>query len=349
LGERKEIVCRMVSLGMPTSKALSIAWIPRSTYYYKATGSRKGKVPSTRTWYKGKWVDNKDVIKSIEELLEPEFIDYGYVRTAQALKKLGYTINKKKVYRLMKEHHLLYPKKRPDSLNKVYVQDTTPICKRPFEVIETDIKYVYIHGQKKFAYLITLLDVFSRMALVWDLCWTMKAADVLALLNSLYSQWLIPCNIDPAKMTVKIRTDNGSQFVARLFREHLSSAHIQNEYIRPGTPQQNAHIESFHSTVKNLVCGKYEFENYDEAKDTFKRFFYTYNHRRIMKEILYCSPVEFMQHWANGKVGLSIEKRKVKYYFREKPSNLRSEDSCSETFIGQNKINELIYRHLTIN
>lgn len=349
MGERKEIVCRMVSLGMRTAKALSIAWIPRSTYYYKPTGTRKGKAPSQRTLYNGTWIDNKDVVKAIEKLLEPEFIDYGYLRTAKELKKSGYVINKKKVYRLMKNHHLLYSKIRPASTNKVYVKYTTPLCNRPFEVIETDIKYVYIHGQKKFTYLITLLDVFSRMALVWDLCWTMKTDNVLSLLNSLFNQWLIPCNIDPAKMTVKIRTDNGSQFVARLFRERLNSARIQNEYIRPGIPQQNAHIESFHNTVRNLVCSKYQFEDYDEAKSTLKRFYYTYNHKRIMKEILFCSPVEFMQHWASGRIGFSIEKRKVKYYFREKPSDLGSEDSCSETFIGQNKINELIYRHLTIS
>lgn len=41
--ERKEIVIKMVSMGMPTSKALTIAEIPRSTFYYKSNGRKKGK------------------------------------------------------------------------------------------------------------------------------------------------------------------------------------------------------------------------------------------------------------------------------------------------------------------
>ena len=112
-------------MGMRTAKALSIAWIPRSTYYYKPTGTRKGKAASQRTLYNGTWIDNKDVVKAIKKLLEPEFIDYGYLRTAKELKKSGYVINKKKVYRLMKDHHLLYSKRRPASTNKVYLSRVT--------------------------------------------------------------------------------------------------------------------------------------------------------------------------------------------------------------------------------
>jgi len=36
--ERKEIVIKMVSMGMPTSKALTIAEVPRSAFYYKSNG-----------------------------------------------------------------------------------------------------------------------------------------------------------------------------------------------------------------------------------------------------------------------------------------------------------------------
>lgn len=53
MAERKEIVCRMVSQGMRTSHALSIAEIPRSTYYYKSNGRRKGKQPSGFSFLNG--------------------------------------------------------------------------------------------------------------------------------------------------------------------------------------------------------------------------------------------------------------------------------------------------------
>lgn len=337
----------MVSEGMRTTKALAIAQIPRSTYYYKATGTRKGKAPSSQTFYNGQWVDNRVVVKAIEDILGQDFIDYGYTRTSYDLKNQGYEINKKKVYRLMRDHRLLYPKRRARPADKMYVSHSIPLCSRPFEVIEIDIKYIYIHGMKRHAYLITMLDVFTRMALVWQLGWKMRASEVLLLVNNLFSQWLIPCNIDPLKMSVKIRTDNGSQFIARLFRERLNDAHIENEYIQPGTPEQNGHIEAFHGTLNNLVCKKYHFDDFDQARETLERFFDVYNNKRIMASILYLTPTEFMRQWANGKIGWRMKGKKVQYFFREKPSNLRSGDSCSEILLGQNKFNELINRCLT--
>ena len=312
---RKQIVKTMISLGMRTNKALEIAGIPKSTYYYTPNGKQKGKAPSNQTLLNGSLVDNDQVLEAITQLLGQEFIDYGYIRTSAALKQQGYLINKKKVYRLMKHSHLLYPKRRPSNANKTYVKYTSPKYCRPFEVIEIDIKYVYIQGNRKHAYLITMLDVFSRMALVWDLAYTMKTQEVIGLLNKLYAQWLIPCNIDPVKMEVKIRSDNGSQFVADLFRQHLNDSHIQNEYIRPATPQQNGHIESFHSTVSALVCRKFEFDDIYQARYTFERFYQTYNYKRIMQSILYCKPADFIMQWAKGNIKVTFNDKKVNYCF----------------------------------
>ncbi len=334
---RKQVVCKMVSLGMRTEKALMIAAIPRSTYYYKSSGAKKGKRPSGYTLFNGKMVSNSQVIKSILELLEQEFIDYGYIRTTAALVSMGYTINKKKVYRLMKEHGLLYAKRYSKARNKKYVSYSSPICSRPFELIEIDIKYIYIHGEKRNAYLITMLDVFSRKALVWTLNWNMKTQRVIELLDQLYTQWLIPLNIDPKKIQVKIRTDNGSQFIAKLFRTHLGEASIENEYIQPGTPQQNGHIEAFHNTLTKLVCNKMELESIVQAKRILERFFDTYNNKRIMKSILYKSPSEFIKAWHNGEVVTRKINGKTKHFFRERvPENQAS--LSSETLIMQNEV-----------
>jgi transposase InsO family protein len=347
MAERKETVKTMILLGMRTRKALEIARLPRSTFYYTPNGRRKGKAPSNQTRLNGVWVDNNEVLEAITRLLGQEFIDYGYIRTSAALKQQGYLINKKKVYRLMKHSHLLYPKRRPSNANKIYVKFTSPRYCRPFEVIEIDIKYVYIQGYRKYAYLITMLDVFSRMALAWDLAYTMKTQEVIGLLNKLYAQWLIPCNIDPAKMEVKIRSDNGSQFVADLFRQHLTESHIKNEYIRPATPQQNGHIESFHSTVSTLVCRKFEFEDIYQARYTFERFYETYNYKRIMKAILYCTPADFMMQWAKGNIGVTFDEKRVNYSFLADNTVVRLPDSKTEIIKNQNSINDLINNRLT--
>lgn len=345
---RKEVVCKMVSLGMRTTKALEMASLPRSTYYYKSTGSKKGKRPSGFTMFNGTMVPDSQVIKAIEEILGQEFIDYGYIRTTEALQSSGYKINKKKVYRLMKEQRLLFPKRVVKGHDKEYVAYTSPICKRPFELIELDIKYIYIQGERRNAYLITMVDVFSRKALVWSLNWNMKTQRVVELLNELSTQWLIPLSIDPKKVKVKIRTDNGSQFIARLFRKRLAEAGINNEYIHPGTPQQNGHIEAFHNTLSKLVCLKYELENIDHARDVLNRFFHAYNNKRIMKAILYKTPDEFCKLWAKGEVGSEIINGKLKHFFKEKRPEYQALPS-SEFLIVQNKINQQFNKCLTFH
>lgn len=347
--ERKEIVIKMVSMGMPTSKALTIAEIPRSTFYYKSNGRKKGKKPNGWTLYHGKAVSDEMVVEAIEAILGQDFIDYGYIRTTEALKNLGYNINKKKVYRIMKENGLLYPKRRALLKQaKEYVVYNSPLCFRPFEVIEVDIKYIYIAGEKRNAYLITMLDVFTRMALVWTFNFDMKALRVIKLLNQLYSQWLIPHGIDPLKIQVKLRTDNGSQFIARLFRDHLNQAGIKNEYIRPATPQQNGHIESFHKTVSDLVCCKYVFDDYIQAHKTLEAFYDTYNNRRIMKAILYKSPSNFLKLWQENRIETRIVNKKIKHFLREKmPENQAI--SPAESLCGQNKIKKQFDQLLTPN
>ncbi|NLJ07515.1 MAG: transposase family protein [Sphingobacteriales bacterium] len=55
-----------------------------------------------------------------------------------------------------------------------YVEHNQLNPSHPFEVIEIDVKYIYIRGERRNAYLITLLDTFSRIAISWDLQFSIK-------------------------------------------------------------------------------------------------------------------------------------------------------------------------------
>lgn len=334
---RKEIVREVVAGGMSVTKALAIAEVPRSSYYYIPSGRRKGKAPSSHTLQGNVSLNNNTVVEEINNILTEEFVDYGYERTTAELKNRGFRINKKKVYRLMKENSLLFPKLKRKPFGRSFVKYTVPLATRPFEVIEIDFKYIYIEGYRRHAYLITMLDVFSRTALVWELNLTMKASDAVRLVSKLMNEWLAPANLDPRKCSVKIRTDNGSQFIAEDFRSCLQQTGISNEYTRPGTPEQNAHIESFHNTLERLVCAKYSFDTVEMAEDILQQFFFVYNNKRIMKSILYMAPMVFLKQWSEGKIECKEEKRRIKYFLREKPTEKKSEGSSPDTFFLQSK------------
>ena len=92
-----------------------------------------------------------------------------------------------------------------------------------------------------------------------------------------------------------VRSDNGSQFVAQLLRNQLIEMKINQEFTKPATPEQNAHIESYHSIVERTICQKYQFGSLSEANETFDRFQKFYNHERVHSEIGYTSPMKYLQ------------------------------------------------------
>jgi putative transposase len=292
-------VKQVVEQGLSMTKALAIAGIAKSSYYYRSAGPRKGKAPSSHAWHcSGIKVTNEELVEKIRVILSGEFIDYGYKRTAHQLKRQGWIINIKKVYRLMGEHGLLYPVRKRTIGGKQYAEHTKPKPQYPFHIIEVDIKYVWLHWQRRHAYLVTFLCVQTRFSIVWDLGLTMKAKRIASLLEQALSHSIVAEVSGGQQVQLRIRTDNGPQFVAKKLSEACVKLGIYHEFIHPGTPQQNGHIEGFHSTVERLICQGYELRYLEDATQVFERFYDTYNYKRIMAGIGYRTPYEALYEWA---------------------------------------------------
>lgn len=343
MASRKEVVTKMVGHGMRVSRALEIAELARSTYYYRSKGRRIGKVPSTQTWYKDHWVSNTTVVEAIETLLSQDFVDYGYRRTREVLRKQGYKISKTKVYRLMKEANLLYSARKSTPEKRTRVKYTVPLATYPLHTIEVDIKFIPIHSENRFAQLVTFLDVFSRAVLAWRLDYTMRAEHIKSLIDHLQQEWFERVNLVKDQIRVCVRSDNGPQFISKEFREALAQAGINNEYIRCGVPQQNAHIESYHNTIRRLICERFYFENVEEARMKIENFVQIYNQERVMESLLFLSPTEFIDQWLQGKIRAYLDKkRKIKFSFREKPAHGNELGLPSESFGVFNNITNLL-------
>jgi transposase InsO family protein len=294
----------VVQQGLSVGKALAIAGLPRSSYYYRSNGRPKGKKASTHTVHcNGMSITNERLVELIKELLAREFIDYGYKRTAHQLKRDGWVVNIKKVYRLMREHGLLYPARKRSLKDKNYAEHTKPRALYPFHIIEVDIKYIWLSWQRRHAYLVTFLCVKTRFAIRWELGLTMKSRQVTRLLEQVVTDPLVAELAGSDEHQLWIRTDNGPQFIARKLAEACQQTGLYHEFIQPGTPQQNGHIEGFHSTVERIICQQYELRYLQDALQVFNRFYQTYNYHRIMAAVGYKTPYEALREWAcsNGK------------------------------------------------
>lgn len=91
-----------------------------------------------------------------------------------------------------------------------------------------------------------------------------------------------------------VRNDNGSQFVADIVQQYFRDKKVTQEFTKPATPQQNAHIESYHSIMERAVCKRHELDSLEQACQTLDRFRVFYNFHRIHSGVGYTSPYKFL-------------------------------------------------------
>lgn len=262
-----------------TSKILEELGLARSSFYYKAKSSTSGRAASAHTLKNdGSCESNDEVVSQIKALLGKEFVCYGYHKVAHHLKQVGYIINKKKVYRLMKEQNLLLPKRIKTRGKRDFVKILVAKPTAPNMYLQMDIKYFWIAGERRNVYLLSIIDLFSRAVLGSKLGRSIRKRDVLFLLDEVFS------NFSHLK-GVSLRCDNGSQFLAHKVRDYLRQVGVYQEFTHIATPQENGHIESFHSILEYEVERRFEFETFEDLKATLKRHFDFYNKERLHSSI----------------------------------------------------------------
>jgi len=263
-----------------------IAWtgISRSSYYYRPGVGRRGRKPSTHTlMHNGELVSNASVVIAIKFMLGIEFVDYGYQKMTISLHNDGFTINDKKVYRLMSEASLLYGSKLGGkAANRNYVTYYTQQSDAPMKQLCMDIKYLHIHGTGRNALLLTVLDVYTRAIVGQLLWWRMRKHQVKWLLIQIFSKHQVE--------GITIRNDNGSQFVARMVREYLADQQVEQEFTHVATPEENAFIEAYHSLVERTIEKRYQFESIYEAGLVMQRWKTFYNEQRLHGSLGYKTP-----------------------------------------------------------
>lgn len=254
---------------------------------------------------------NKEVIEKIKEVQSDPDTDYGYRKMTFQLLILGFIINHKKVYRLMKTAELL--KARHKGSAKQYVQFRTVNPAGPLEVLEMDIKQVWVARDKRHAYILTVIDTFTRAALYWGVGYHMKKGQVKVAWEEIIITYLQPADLLSRGVHLELRNDNGPQFAAILIQDFFRENYINQVFTHPYTPQENGHVESFHN-ILNRAIGNQVFWSIEELENRLETFYDSYNNRRIHASIAYLWPMKFWQLWNEGKI-TKVEKGKNKVKF----------------------------------
>lgn len=233
-------------------------------------------------------ISDEQIKEWLLELLEGEEHVYGYKLLGQCIRDIHQVIiNKKKTYRLCKELGILQKARKPVTSHPRTLPKNRFITGSN-QLWQMDIKYGYVVGQKRFFFVLSIIDVFDRVVVGQYRGRTCEAKHAVQTLISALER-----RIQPGETFPVIRTDNGPQFVSKLFGDTCESLGMTHERIPPRTPNMNAYIESFHSILERDLFSRREFMTFEEAFIALDQYMDFYNYRRMHGSLKHMAPMKF--------------------------------------------------------
>jgi putative transposase len=241
----------------------------RSSYYYRA-------VP----------VDEQEL--ELMRLLDQKYIErpyFGVRRMTDWLHQQGHTVNHKRVRRLLRQMGIeaIYPKPRtstPHPGHRLYPYLLRGVeIDRVNQVWSTDITYIPM--ARGFAYLVAVIDWYSRYVLSWKLSNTLDVEFCLSALDAALEQG-----------TPSIfNSDQGAQFTSTAFTDRLNAAKIAISMDGRGRCHDNIFIERLWRSVKYEDIYLKDYQDIWQVEDGLTEYFHFYDHERRHQSLGYRTPV----------------------------------------------------------
>lgn len=210
---------------------------------------------------------------------------YGYRRVHALLVREGWPVNRKRIQRLWRAEGLKVPRrqrkrrrlgtsengcvrKKAESRNQIWSYD--------FTMDQT--------ADGKRLKLMPVVDEYTRECLAIEVERSMTADDVISTLR-----YLFQVHGEPEF----IRSDNGPEFIARAVQQWLAASGVKTLYISPGSPWENAYVETFNGKLEDELLGREIFFTLPEARVLIEQYRVEYNHERPHSSLGYRTPAEF--------------------------------------------------------
>ena len=205
---------------MSIRRACAVLKARRSTYHYKP---RRPSQAALR--------------KRIREIAETR-VRYGYRRIHVLLRREGWQVNAKRVYRLYCEEGLQLRNKVPKRKVSAKLREDRCPAAAPNEIWAMDFMADQLFDGRRLR-ILTIVDAFSRLSPAIDVRQSYRGADVVDTLERVTKVYGMPKTI---------RVDNGPEFVSRDLDLWAYMNGVTLDFSRPGKPTDNAFVELFNGS-----------------------------------------------------------------------------------------------------
>jgi putative transposase len=211
---------------------------------------------------------------------------YGSRRMTEWLRRQGHEVNRKRVGRLMEEMGIeaIYPHRRlsePAPEHRIYPYLLRGVeIERVNQVWSTDI--TYIRMRRGFAYLVAVIDWFSRYVLSWELSQSLETEFCLRALERALR----------VSLPEIFNTDQGAQFTSAEFTHRLEQAGVAISMDGRGRALDNVFVERLWRTVKYEEVYLKDYASVAHAIEELARYFRFYNRERLHQALGYRTPEE---------------------------------------------------------
>jgi putative transposase len=244
--------------------------VDRSTYHYRSR--RAGQA---------------QLIHRIREIAASR-VRYGYRRVHVLLRREGWRVNPKRVYRLYRELGLQLRNKSPKRRVKAKLREDRREATQVNENWAMDFVHDQLATGRKLRVL-TIVDTFSRFSPVIEPRFRFRGADVVAILESVCRHVGFPKTI---------QVDQGSEFISRDLDLWAYQRDVTLDFSRPGKPTDNPFVESFNGKFRAECLNAHWFLSLDDARRKCESWRRDYNEERPHSAIGYKVPIELVNRSA---------------------------------------------------
>jgi putative transposase len=250
------------------SRACDVLEMRRSSYYYTSRADRQEELR----------VRIRDIATSR--------VHYGYRRIQVQLRREGYLVNHKRVYRLYTEESLMHKRRKPSRHVSSKRRVERPVATGINDVWAMDFMSDQLFDGRRIR-VFTLVDTYSRECLALHASQSIQGFDVVGVLDGLKKQGRLPRTIC---------VDNGSEFRSKVLDQWSYLNKVQLDFSRPGKPTDNAMIESFNSRFRVECLNEHWFLSLADARGIIENWRQEYNEERPHSALGNQCPAEFAAH-----------------------------------------------------